>query len=171
LKCRYYMLVTIAVKPTASLASLLARLEGKNWARIIDHDEITRRVHIAIGMDKWFLLEDLLRPYADTASIEFKAACWGRKEVINALTRAGRVVNITPRGEKQVVIMCRDGMILATLKNRQVNAKYCRRVLGPVTPSACTFYYPYDNIPTLSVKAINCFSELSDYVKELKKHT
>lgn len=172
MKCRYYMLVTAVVKPSASMASLLARLEGKRWARIIDHDELTRRIHVSIEMDKWFLLRDLLRPYADTATVEFKAVCWGRRELLERLARRAQLVNRTPKGERQVLLRCRGGgVLLVTVKGRRLDVKYCRDVSGLLTPSACAYYYPYENIPGLSVKAVNCFGELLDYVNELKEHT
>ncbi len=159
-----YIVVTMSVKQTASIASLLAVLSENKSIELIDHDEAMRRVIVRAPPSEAGYLELLVNKYASSASFEVKASI---KKSINTedLTqlRAKYVRN------KRLLFYwnCDDGAVFGEQKPRsRILLKYCREATGidpaMIPYSLCSFNPFEQRITSVLEKARQCFTRFVD---------
>jgi len=156
-----YIVVTMTVKQTASMASLLAILSENKSIELIDHDEATRRVILRAQSSEAGYLELLVNRYASAASFEVKASM--KKNIkIKDLARLG--AKYVSRKRLLFYWSCNGGAVFGEQKPRsRILLKYCREATG-IDPammpySLCSFNPFEQRIASILEKARQCFTK------------
>ncbi len=159
-----HIVVTMSVRPSASMASLLAVLSENKSLELIDHDEIMRRVIVRAVPSEAGYLELLIQKYASSASFEIKASI--KKSVsVDDLARLGAKY---VRHHKRLLFfwICDNGAVFGEQKPRsRILLKYCRRATISIDPAAvpyslCSFNPFEQRITDVLEKARHCFNKL-----------
>ncbi len=159
-----YIIVTMSVKQTASMANLLAILSENESIELIDHDEATRRVIVRAPPSEAGYLELLVNKYASSASFEVKASI---KKSISSKYLAQLGAKYVRHKRLLFYWNCNGGAVFGEQKPRsRILLKYCREASGidpaMIPYSLCSFNPFEQRITSILEKARQCFTKFVD---------
>ena len=163
----YFLTLTGHVSERASLASLVVALRSRSSGglELVDFDEPTRRIVLRFAPTEIAFVKTLLGSYIDSATFEVKAKT--RMRLSPKQVRAAGGVAEQAAGRLLALIPCRDGMVFAEQKGRELLLKYCvkpstQAVLLPASlpPSLCSFNPLETDVTGIYERGRRCIEEV-----------